>query len=109
MPRLALDKMAMCLSKSAESRKYAISLENIEYSGGLAKQMMLFSGKLEKIYKILQDLTKRKINSEEMYEKHFAIIADKLAWFESAEARFAFFNVLCFDDIKKYLLSKKQS
>ena len=83
----------MCLSKSAESRKYAISLGSLEYSGDLAKQMMAFSGKLEKIYKILQDLTKRKVNCEEQYEKHFATIDDKLNWFEGAEARFAFFKV----------------
>lgn len=57
----------------------------MDYSGDLASHLMTFSGKMEKIFGILQDLTKRKVQEHELYQKHFNIVDEKLAWYEKAE------------------------
>ena len=41
---------------------------------------------MEAVYKLLQDLTARKVSEEEKYAKHFQLIVDKIAWYEKAEA-----------------------
>lgn len=82
----AKDYMESCLKKSADARKYAIALGATDYSGALSTQLMTFSQKMEQVYKILQDLTSRKVEEEKEYEKHFNIIDDKIVWYEKAEA-----------------------
>ena len=82
----ARDNMETCLKKAAEARKHALSLSGTGYGGDLSTQLMNFSAKMEAIYKILQDLTARKVMDEESYMKHFKIITDKTGWYEKAEA-----------------------
>ena len=86
--RLAAAKMDECLKKGAEGRKFAISLESLEYSGDLAKQLYTFSAKMETVFKCLQELRVRKASDPQLFQKHFAIIDDKLAWYSKAEAIF---------------------
>eukprot|EP00434_Breviolum_minutum_P010385 symbB.v1.2.009160.t1/scaffold578.1/size184707/1 len=78
--------MDQCLKKGADARKSAISLGSLEYSGDLANQLLNFSSKMEHIYKLLQDLQSRKVEDESQYTKHFAIVDDKLQWYDKAEA-----------------------
>ena len=82
----ARDEMENCLRKSAEGRKYAISLQATEYSGDLATKMMAFSEKMEKCYKALVELVQRKEDKEAKYSNLFSVIADKISWYETAEA-----------------------
>ena len=77
--------MELCLRKGADARKRAISLGTLDYSGDLAQHLMTFSAKMEKIFHILQDLTKRKVMEHDMYQKHFTIVDEKLTWYERAE------------------------
>lgn len=77
--------MEQCLKKGADARKSAISLGSLEYSGDLANQLLNFSSKMEHIYKLLQDLQSRKVEDESQYTKHFAIVDDKLQWYDKAE------------------------
>ncbi|CAK9103962.1 unnamed protein product [Durusdinium trenchii] len=81
----ARDEMENCLRKSAEGRKYAISLQATEYSGDLATKMMAFSEKMEKCYKALVELVQRKEDKEAKYSNLFSVIADKISWYETAE------------------------
>ncbi|CAK9025439.1 unnamed protein product, partial [Durusdinium trenchii] len=81
----ARDNMETCLKKAAEARKHALSLSGTGYGGDLSTQLMNFSAKMEAIYKILQDVTARKVMDEESYMKHFKIITDKTGWYEKAE------------------------
>ena len=85
-PRLVAAKMDDCLKKGADARKYAIALGSLEYSGDLSKQLLAFSDKMEKVFKILQDLRSRKVTDEGAFSKYFRIIDDKLAWYAKAEA-----------------------
>ena len=78
--------MDECLKKAAEARKHAISLGSLEYSGDLASQLMTFSAKLEKVFKLLQEKVQRKVDVESEYTKLFNILRDKFSWFEKAEA-----------------------
>lgn len=78
--------MDEALKKGAEGRKHSISLANLEYSGDLSSQMMQFSQKLETIYKKIQGLRNRKVEDPKEYANYFAILEDKLAWYEKAEA-----------------------
>ena len=48
--------------------------------------MMAFSEKMEKCYKALVELVQRKEEREAKYANLFSVIADKLSWYESAEA-----------------------
>eukprot|EP00438_Fugacium_kawagutii_P016329 Skav212449 [mRNA] locus=scaffold1094:316880:323381:+ [translate_table: standard] len=84
--KLAQAKMDECLKKGAEGRKLSIQLQQLEYSGDLPQQMLKFSSKMETVYGLVQDLVKRKVESESKYERHFALIDEKLSWFEKAEA-----------------------
>ena len=84
--RLISAKMDECLKRGGDGRKYAIALSALEYSGDLSNQLMAFSNKMEAVFKMLQDLRKRKVEDESAYTKHFAIMEDKLAWFDKAEA-----------------------
>lgn len=47
--------------------------------------MLEFSNKMEAVYKALQPLVQAKCNDERKYRKHFSILEEKLAWFQSAE------------------------
>ena len=82
----AQDHMDSCLKKAADACKHAISLGGAGYGGDLSTQLMNFSSKMEAVYKLLQDLTARKVSEEEKYAKHFQLIVDKIAWYEKAEA-----------------------
>lgn len=86
--RLASAKMEECLKKGAEGRKFAIALESLEYSGDLAKQLFAFSSKMEQVFKRLQELRNKKETDPKLYNKHFSIIEEKLAWYAKAEAIF---------------------
>jgi len=86
--RLAAAKMEECLKKGAEGRKFAIALESLEYSGDLAKQLFAFSSKMEQVFKRLQELRNKKETDPKLYNKHFNIIEEKLAWYAKAEAIF---------------------
>ena len=79
--------MDLCLQKGAAARKYSIALGTLEYSGDLADQMLSFSGKMEKTYRRLRDLVKHKVEDPAQYGKFFAVIQDKMNWYEKAEAR----------------------
>ena len=74
------------LKKGAEARKYAISLGSLEYSGDLAKQLLAFSDKCEKVFKALQELQQGKATSSKDYLKYFQILDEKFAWYTKAEA-----------------------
>lgn len=78
--------MDQSLRKGAEARKYSISLENLPYSSDLSNQMLEFSKKMEKLYKNVSDLVLNKNEEPTAYAKFWAILEDKLAWFEKAEA-----------------------
>lgn len=86
-PRLVKSRMSECLSKSSDARKYAIALRNLDYKGDLATKLMEFSAKLEKIFAKLQDLRKRNVSDPDAYEKYFAILDEKLDWYQKAEAQ----------------------
>ena len=93
--RLASDRMDECLKKSAEARKYSISLSALEYSGDLVQSLQKFSDKMERVFRLLQDLVGRKIDDEESYRKHFAIVDERLQWYEKAEAGLTGLYTLC--------------
>eukprot|EP00438_Fugacium_kawagutii_P032729 Skav211906 [mRNA] locus=Scaffold5661:199:453:+ [translate_table: standard] len=78
--------MDQCLRKGAEARKYSISLQNTPYSSDLSSQMLEFSKKMEKLYKNVSDLVLKKVEDPEQYRKFWAVMDDKLGWFEKAEA-----------------------
>lgn len=84
--RLVNARMDDSLKKGAEARKYAISLGSLEYSGDLAKQLLAFSDKCEKIFKALQELQQGKATSSKDYLKYFQILDEKFAWYTKAEA-----------------------
>ena len=86
--RLAADRMDACLRKGADARKHSITLGSLEYSGDLSSQMLLFSQKMEKVYKVIQDMVARKVQDVAAYKKHFAIIEEKMVWYEKAEVRY---------------------
>ena len=79
--------MEECLKKGAEARKYAISLGTLEYSGDLVKELLRFNTKMEEVYKKMQQLRQEKTSKSKCYAKFFAIIDEKRAWFDKAEAR----------------------
>ena len=83
--RLLAARMDDALKKGAEARKSAIALGSLEYSGDLSKQLMQFSDKMEKVFKILQDLRSRKISDPDQYAKYFAILDEKLQWYDKAD------------------------
>lgn len=85
--RLASEQMDACLRKGADARKHSISLGTLEYSGDLSSQMLLFSQKMGKVYKVIQDMVTRKVQDELAYKKYFAIIEERMAWYEKAEVR----------------------
>eukprot|EP00438_Fugacium_kawagutii_P002545 Skav219491 [mRNA] locus=scaffold937:158:1023:+ [translate_table: standard] len=80
------ERMDQCLRKGAEARKYSISLQNTPYSSDLSSQMLEFSKKMEKLYKNVSDLVLKKVEDPEQYRKFWAVMDDKLGWFEKAEA-----------------------
>ena len=84
--RQACDEMQVALAKSGDGRKYSISLEALEYSGDLAKQMMDFSCKMEGVWKALQGLVSKKVEAPEQYRKQYKTMQDLMGWFEKAEA-----------------------
>lgn len=84
--RVVTAKMEDALKKGAEARKYAISLGSLEYSGDLAKQLLAFSEKCEKVFKALQQLQQGKESSLKDYAKYFQILDEKFAWYTKAEA-----------------------
>ncbi len=43
---------------------------------------------MEKVYKVIQDMVARKVQDVAAYKKHFAIIDEKMAWYEKAEVRY---------------------
>ena len=86
LPRLLASKMDDALKKAAESRRYAISLSSLDYSGDLSSKLMAFSDKMEKCFKSLQDLRSRKVGDETQYAKFLAVIDEKVVWYEKAEA-----------------------
>ena len=77
--------MQDCLKESGEARKYAISLQNLEYSGDLSSKLMTFSSKMETTYRKLADLISRKVQDSAQYMKYLEIIEEKLAWYEKAK------------------------
>ncbi|CAL1135367.1 unnamed protein product [Cladocopium goreaui] len=86
---LLASKMDDALKKAAESRRYAISLSSLDYSGDLSSKLMAFSDKMEKCFKSLQDLRSRKVVDETQYAKFLAVIDEKVVWYEKAEAYWA--------------------
>ena len=83
--RVITEKMQDCLKESGEARKYAISLQNLEYTGDLASKLMNFSAKMETTYQKLADLISRKVQDSQQYVKYLEIIEDKLNWYEKAK------------------------
>ncbi|CAL1141145.1 unnamed protein product [Cladocopium goreaui] len=83
---LAVSQMEECLKKGAEARKYAISLGTLEYSGDLVKELLKFNTKMEEVYKKMQQLRQEKTANPKCYQKFFAIIEEKAAWFDKAES-----------------------
>ena len=86
--RVLAARMDDCLKKGADARKSAIALGSLEYSGDLSKQLMQFSDKMEKVFKILQDLRSRKVSGPDQFAKYFAILDEKMQWYEKAEVFF---------------------
>lgn len=78
--------MTDALKNGAEARKHSIAIGGLEYSGDLVQKLLAFSSKMEAVYKCLQDLKIQKQSDESLYEKHFKIIDEKLAWYTKAEA-----------------------
>ena len=78
--------MDECLKKGADARRFAISLHSLEYSGPLSEELFGFSAKMEKIFKLLQDLRKREVTDKSQYAKLFKIVDAKLEWYTKAEA-----------------------
>jgi hypothetical protein len=85
-PRILNDKMEECLKKAAEGRKFGVALSSLKYSGDLAKEMLGFSDKLEHVFTKMQEMRNQGIDDESRYEKYFAILAEKFAWYTKAEA-----------------------
>ena len=79
--------MADILNESSSSRKYALSLRHLDYSGDLGVLLQKHSKKLERIYGKFQDLKKRDIRDNAVYEKFYGIVDSMHAWYEKAEAR----------------------
>ena len=73
------------MARGGEARKYSVSLSGLDYADDLAKKMLEFSNKMEAVYKAMQPLVQAKCEDERKYEKHFKILHEKLAWYESAE------------------------
>ena len=84
--RTVASRMDESLQKGGAARKFAVSLEGLEYSGDLAKQLFAFSSKMERTYQILQDMLKKKESDPAAYAKYFHMLDEKIAWFNKAEA-----------------------
>ena len=61
--------MAEVLTKSADARKMALSLKNVEYGGELLQQLMSASSKMEKLHEKLNDLISKGIDDDAKYLK----------------------------------------
>ncbi|CAE7212310.1 unnamed protein product [Symbiodinium sp. CCMP2456] len=83
---LCQDRMNEILNESGASRKYALSLAHIEYSGDLSSDLQKHSSKLERIYGKLQGLKKAQVKKNSKYTKFYDIIDAMHAWYEKAEA-----------------------
>ncbi|CAE7833246.1 unnamed protein product, partial [Symbiodinium necroappetens] len=85
---LCQDRMNEILNESASSRKYALSLAHIDYSGDLSSDLQKHSSKLESIYTKLQGLKKANVQKNSKYTKFYEIIDAMHAWYEKAEAQY---------------------
>ena len=79
--------MAEVLTKSADARKMALSLKNVEYGGELLQQLMSASSKMEKLHEKLNDLISKGIEDDAKYLKLVDIAVDHMKWWEKAKAR----------------------
>lgn len=82
--------MGDVLSKSADARKLALSLKNVEYGGELNDQLMACSHKLEKLHEKINNLVSRNIDDDEQFLKLMAISEEKMKWYDKAKAEFLF-------------------
>lgn len=82
--------MSEVLSKSADARKLALSLKNVEYGGELNDKLMACSQKLETLHEKINDLISRNIDDDEQFLKLMAISEEKMKWYEKAKAEFLF-------------------
>ena len=80
--------MTDVLTKSADARKLALSLKNVEYGGELNDQLMACSQKLEKLHEKINNLISRNIDDDEQFLKLMAISEEKVRWFDKAKAVF---------------------
>ena len=78
--------MSDILNESSNSRKYAISLRHLDYSGDLGGHLQKHSKKLERIYEKLQDLSSRDVKVAGAYTKFYDVVDSMHAWYEKAEA-----------------------
>ena len=78
--------MAEVLTKSADARKMALSLKNVEYGGELLQQLMSASSKMEKLHEKLNDLISKGIDDDAKYLKLVDIAVDHMKWWEKAKA-----------------------
>ena len=76
-----------CLTKGAAARKFAVSLETVEYSEDLASKMRDFSDKMESTYKKMRPLVSEKCEELSKYQKYFDLLTDKFGWFKNSEAK----------------------
>ena len=61
--------MDQILNESGASRKYALALAHVDYSGDLASDLQKHSTKLEGIYSKLQGLKKASVRKRSKYTK----------------------------------------
>ena len=78
--------MEEVLTKSADARKMALSLKNVEYGGELLTQLMSASSKMEKLHEKLNDLISKGIDDDNKYIKLADIALDHIKWWEKAKA-----------------------
>ena len=76
------------LKQATEARKYAIALENLQYSGELVEGLMKFSKKMEGIYKKVTQLNSEGCEDQTRFQKILDVTTVQNAWWKQAEARF---------------------
>ena len=84
----ANEKRGEILKASADARKYAISLKQLNYAGELVAGLLKFSDAMEKIYGEMSTLISSGVDEAKKYKSLMSTADSQLAWYKQAEARF---------------------
>lgn len=74
------------LKTATEARKFSISLQDLQYAGELTNKLMVFSNRMEEIYRQLQKHLAAGETAAHCYTQLLKEIDEKDAWYKQAEA-----------------------